>query len=165
MLWRVNKSYSNVLGHRLVETKEIRQWGRVLGDKHEAICGKEGNLTMEKIASDIMSTELITISHSATVVQVARILARNKISGMPVVDEGKVVGVVSEADILTAAGDTTVDWVMSSDIVSVTPDTPVDEIIVILKERSIKRVLVTDRAGDLVGIVSRADIVAAMALD
>jgi len=120
---------------------------------------------MEKIASDIMSTELITISHSATVVQVARILARNKISGMPVVDEGKVVGVVSEADILTAAGDTTVDWVMSSDIVSVTPDTPVAEITAILKQRSIKRVLVTDRAGDLVGIVSRADIVAAMALD
>ena len=96
---------------------------------------------------------------------VARILARNKISGMPVVDEGKVVGVVSEADILTAAGDTTVDWVMSSDIVSVTPDTPVGEITAILKQRSIKRVLVTDRAGDLVGIVSRADIVAAMALD
>jgi predicted transcriptional regulator len=131
----------------------------------EQYVAKRGIVTMEKIASDIMSTELITISHSATVVQVARILARNKISGMPVVDEGKVVGVVSEADILTAAGDTTVDWVMSSDIVSVTPDTPVAEITAILKQRSIKRVLVTDRAGDLVGIVSRADIVAAMPLD
>ncbi len=119
---------------------------------------------MAKTAKDIMTTDLITTTSSATVVQVARVLARNGISGMPVVDAGKVVGVVSEADILTAAGDTTVDWVMSSDIVSVTPDTPVSGITAILKQRSIKRVLVTDHAGNLVGIVSRADIVAAMPL-
>jgi acetoin utilization protein AcuB len=119
---------------------------------------------MEKTASDIMTTELITTRPSATVLEAARMLAVNRIGAMPVVSEGKLVGIVTEADILTAAGDTTVDWVMSGDVVAVRPDTPVPEIIAILKQRHLRRVLVTDADGDLVGIVSRSDIIAAMPL-
>ncbi len=119
---------------------------------------------MDRTASDIMTSELITAHPSATVLEVARVLAKNRISGMPVVSEGKVVGVVSEADILTPAGDTTVDWVMTANVVAVRPETPVSEIIEILKQRHLKRVLVTDAAGNLVGIVSRSDIIAAMPL-
>ncbi len=120
---------------------------------------------MEKTAADIMTTELITARPSATVLEAARMLAKNRISGMPVVSAGKVIGVLSEADILTAAGDTTVDWVMTTKVVAVRPDTPIPEIIEILKQRHLKRVLVTDAAGDLIGIVSRSDIIAAMPLD
>ena len=120
---------------------------------------------MEKTARDIMTTDLITTTPSATVVELAQLLARNKISGMPVVDAGEVVGVVSEADILTAAGQTTIEWVMTNEIFSVTPETPISEITKVLKAHGIKRVLVLDEAENLIGIVSRSDIVAARAFE
>ena len=127
---------------------------------------------MVKTASDIMTPRVVTTTASATVAEVAKSLAQNKISGMPVVAEGevpsllnKVVGIISEADILRAPAGAPVESVMSRDVVSVSPDTPVEEIIKRLAERNIKRVPVIDEAGRLVGIVSRADIVVAMAAE
>ena len=125
---------------------------------------------MAKTARDIMTTRVITTTAAATVGEVARALAHNGISGMPVVGEGdvvglrsKVVGIISEADILTAAMGAPVEAVMSREVVSVGPDTPISDIIKRLAQKSIKRVPVIDGAGNLMGIVSRADIVAAMA--
>ena len=118
---------------------------------------------MAKTASDIMTTEVVTTTTCATVAEVANLLAENRISGLPVVSEGKVVGVVSEADILTAAEDATVESVMACEVVSVGPDTCVTEVAKVLADRGIKRVPVIDCAGNLAGIVSRADLVAAMA--
>ncbi len=127
---------------------------------------------MVKTASDIMTPRVVTTTASATVAEVAKSLAQNRISGMPVVTEGevrgllnKVVGIISEADILKAPAGAPVESVMSREVVSVSPDTPIEEIIKRLAERNIKRVPVIDEAGRLVGIVSRADIVIAMAAE
>ncbi len=125
---------------------------------------------MAKTARDIMTARVVTTTASATVAEVAKLLTDNGISGMPVVGEGevvglrsKVIGIISEADILTASKDAPVESVMSREVVSVGPDTPISEVIKRLAQRSIKRVPVIDDAGNLMGIVSRADIVAAMA--
>ena len=118
---------------------------------------------MQQTARDIMTTEVVTTSPAATVSEVAAALTANKISGMPVVEAGQVVGIISEADILGASQDAAVDSLMVSDVVSVEPDVAVEEIATQLADRGIKRVPVIDSAGSLVGIVSRADIVAAMA--
>lgn len=130
---------------------------------------EEGPLT-EKTARDIMTTRVVTTTASATVAEVATALARNRISGIPVVAEGevpglftKVVGVVTEADILTAPMAAPVEAVMARDVVSVGPETSLSEIVKTLAHRNIKRVPVIDSAGHLVGIVSRADVVAAIA--
>ncbi len=127
---------------------------------------------MVKTASDIMTPRVVTTTALATVAEVTKSLAQNRISGMPVVAEGevpgllnKVVGIISEADILKAPAGAPVESVMSREVVSVSPDTPVEEIIKRLAERNIKRVPVIDEAGRLVGIVSRADIVIAMAAE
>ena len=127
---------------------------------------------MVKTASDIMTPRVVTTTASATVAEVAKSLAQNRISGMPVVTEGevrgllnKVVGIISEADILKAPAGAPVESVMSREVVSVSPDTPIEEIIKRLAERNIKRVPVIDEAGRLVGIVSRADIVTSMAAE
>lgn len=125
---------------------------------------------MAKTARDIMTARVVTTTASATVAEVAKLLTDNGISGMPVVGEGevvgllsKVIGIVSQADILAAPMDAPVESVMSREVVSVGPDTPITEIIKSLAQKSIKRVPVIDGAGNLMGIVSRADIVAAMA--
>ncbi|MDP6561102.1 MAG: CBS domain-containing protein, partial [Candidatus Binatia bacterium] len=85
------------------------------------------------------------------------------ISGAPVVDqEGKLLGIVSGADIVGKQGKQ-VKSIMSKSIHSVAEDTPVEQVAMVLTTHQIKRVPVM-RGGKLVGIVSRADIVRAIAM-
>jgi CBS domain-containing protein len=117
-----------------------------------------------KTAKDIMTTRVVTVKPSTPIADAARLLVRRKISGVPVVDEKdktKVVGILTEADLLAApAGAKTVAEVMRKRVISVSPETPIDEIVAILVKRKIKRVPVLD-GGKLVGIVSRIDVLRA----
>jgi CBS domain-containing protein len=107
-----------------------------------------------KTAKDVMTTRVVTVNPSTSIEDAARLLVRRKISGVPVVDEKdktKVVGILTEADLLAApSGAKTVADVMKKRVVSVSPDTSVDEIAEILVKKKIKRVPVID-AGKLVG--------------
>lgn len=122
---------------------------------------------MVETAQDIMTVAVVTTTPSATVADVAEALAKHHVSGMPVVsgDEDKVVGIITDADVLTAAEGATVDSVMTRQTISVQPDTPIGQIIQILTDGGIRRVPVIDWTGVLVGIVSRADIITAMAAE
>jgi CBS domain-containing protein len=117
-----------------------------------------------KTAKDIMTTRVVTVKPSTPIADAARLLVRRKISGVPVVDEKdktKVVGILTEADLLAApAGAKTVAEVMRKRVISVSPETPIDEIVAILVKRKIKRVPVLE-GGKLVGIVSRIDVLRA----
>jgi CBS domain-containing protein len=117
-----------------------------------------------KTAKDIMTTRVVTVKPSTPIADAARLLVRRKISGVPVVDEKdktKVVGILTEADLLAApSGAKTVAEVMRKRVISVAPDTSVDDIAATLVKRKIKRVPVLD-GGKLVGIVSRIDVLRA----
>jgi len=120
-------------------------------------------VVMALTAKDIMTKRVVTVSPSTTVKELTELLAAKKISGVPVVDEQKrVVGIVTEADVLAHPGAKTVEEIMTKKVISVAPDTPVEEIAKLLAKKKIKRVPVIDK-GKLVGIVSRADIVKAFA--
>lgn len=143
-------------------------------------------------AMDIMTSEVVTVGEDASVQRVAKLLAERGISAVPVVDsKNRVIGMVSEGDLLhrmetgterrrswwldmmssTAklAGDYIkshsgkVKDVMTEDVISVTETTPVADIAVMLEANRIKRVPVL-RDGKLVGIVSRANLVRALAM-
>jgi len=110
------------------------------------------------LARDIMTPDVIAIGPDATVQEAARVLADYHISGMPVVDgDNAMVGIVTEADIIGKEGDHVSD-IMTSRVISVTEQTGVDEIALILTGNRFKRVPVL-RGDKIVGIVSRADIV------
>ncbi|HET9921701.1 MAG TPA: CBS domain-containing protein [Ktedonobacteraceae bacterium] len=117
------------------------------------------------IASDIMTRKVCTISPEASAQEAAQLLYQKRISGAPVVDaEGRLIGIITEADIISKVHreGLRVGDIMSHEVTVVTEDTSVGEIAQLLTERKIKRVpVVTD--GKLVGIVSRADIVHAVA--
>ncbi len=137
---------------------------------------------------EVMTKAVVTARPGATLKEAALLLAENGISGLPVVnDEGAVVGVVSEADILakeTAAEserhgvahwllDTrdpwletrfaarTVEEAMSSPVQTIDPDRPVVEAATRMLEEGINRLPVVDPDGTLVGLVSRGDLVRA----
>jgi len=119
---------------------------------------------MALTAKDIMTKRVVTVSPCTTVKEFTELLAAKKISGVPVVDEQKrVIGIATEADVLAHPGAKTVEEIMTKRVISVKPDTPVEEIAKLLAKKKIKRVPVIDEKGKLVGIVSRADIVKAFA--
>src|ERR1700751_1567811 len=143
-------------------------------------------------AMDVMTSEVITVDENATVQEAAKLLAEHGISAVPVVDkDNQVIGMVSEGDLLhraetgterrrswwldmmastnTLAGDYIkshsgkVKDVMTRTVHSVTETTPVGDIALLLETNRIKRVPVV-RDGKLVGIVSRANLVRALAM-
>ncbi len=114
-------------------------------------------------AKDMMTRDVITVSPAMTVKNLAMTLIKNQISGAPVVDKaGKIIGVVSESDIVAKKGKD-VKSIMSKKIISVREDTPVKEIAKMMTTHHIKRLPVMND-GKLVGIISQADIVSAIAL-
>ncbi|MGH2829451.1 MAG: CBS domain-containing protein, partial [Actinomycetota bacterium] len=143
-------------------------------------------------ASDIMTSPVITVGAETPVREIAALLFKHRISGVPVVEDERLVGLVSEADLLhrheigtDQFAQTGSGWLrlfsvdrapaeyvksharrardlMTRKIVSVAPDTPVAEIATLLETRGIKRVPVL-RGAQLVGIVSRSDLVHALA--
>ena len=115
------------------------------------------------IAKDIMTKKVITVMPLTTVKNLAKTLSGNNISGVPVVDQrGKVMGIVSEADVVAKSGKQ-VKGIMSKNVVSVNEETEVEEIARLLTTHRFNRVPVL-RQGKLVGIVSRADIIRAIAM-
>jgi CBS domain-containing protein len=110
----------------------------------------------------IMTRDVKVASPDELVEDVAKRLAFHNVTGLPVEDwDGRVIGVVSELDVIGRINETIRD-VMTADVVSVAPDTPVDRAATLMAERGIKRLPVL-AGGKLVGILSRADIVRALA--
>ena len=137
-----------------------------------------------------MSTTLFTVERQTPVRDVIRLLIDQRISGVPVVDDGAVVGIISEGDLILRerayrqrggmtflaqqlfedheklaveyrkAHGLVAEDVMTEPVVTILPGTPVEEIAHLMAERHIKRVPVVEH-GKLVGIVSRGDILRA----
>ena len=143
-------------------------------------------------AMDVMVRAVITIKPDDTVAEAVDLFARHDISALPVVDDNDtVVGIISEADLVhreeigtevqrpwwleavtpasTLAKEFAkshgrrVDEVMSNHIISASEDTPLAEIATLLERHRIKRVPIL-RDGKLVGIVSRSNLIQALAL-
>ncbi|MBI5112396.1 MAG: CBS domain-containing protein [Rhodovulum sp.] len=142
-------------------------------------------------ASDIMATSVVTVTPDTPVQEVAALLLQHRISAVPVVDpDGRPIGIVSEGDLIRRAeagtGHERSWWlkllmgrdvlaaeyvkehalragdVMTRELVTAAPDTPVAEIASLLERHRIKRVPIV-RDGRLVGIVSRANLLHALA--
>ena len=115
-------------------------------------------------AGDIMSAPAITVPAASTRTAIADTLTRHRISAVPVVgDSGQVVGLVSEHDLLAKSGDVAGE-LMTTAVISVTEDTAIEDIRHLLIDRRIRRVPVL-RGGEIVGVVSRGDVVATMATE
>ena len=113
-------------------------------------------------AKEIMTRDIITVSPSMKIKDLAMTLIKNQISGAPVAGkDGRILGVVSEADIIGKKGKD-VRAIMSKKVISVSEDATVEEVAQLMTTHAIKRLPVMKGAA-IVGIVSRADIVSALA--
>ena len=142
-------------------------------------------------ARDVMVAPVITVKPSTTVKEVAELFLEKKISAAPVIDsQEKLVGIVSEGDLLhrvEAGTDRHRSWwlegfvgndtlaaeyvkshgrkvsdVMTRKVITASPQTPLHEVATLIEKNAIKRVPILEN-GQLVGIVSRANLVQAVA--
>jgi CBS domain-containing protein/rubredoxin len=114
-------------------------------------------------AMDVMTADPITFRPETSVHDAALTLAEHRISGAPVIiDDGTIVGIVSEYDLIARTG-TTVREVMTRDVITVTDTATVDRVRALLVTQRLKRVLVVNAQGRLVGLISRADLVRELA--
>ena len=112
---------------------------------------------------DIMSRYVVTVIEDTSVLEVARILAERRFSGLPVcAADGSVVGMVSDFDLLARDGET-VGEVMSRGVVSVSEDADIREARALLIDQRLARLPVF-KGRELVGIVSRGDILRELVL-
>ena len=141
-----------------------------------------------------MVKEVITVQKDASVEELSELLVKNKISGVPVVDDkGKLVGIATEGDLIIKDSDlhfpryfklldsiiyleslnkfkknlkkflgTKVEDVMTAQIRTVGEETPISDAANMMIKYNINRVPVLDSKDELIGIITRADIVRSM---
>jgi CBS domain-containing protein len=104
-----------------------------------------------------MTGSVISTSPDESVDEAARLLTFHDISGLPVCSDGRVIGVVSEADLIGKSGATVGD-VMTAPAVTVDESTGLERVAELLTQQRIRRLPVVDAGGQLVGVVSRRDV-------
>lgn len=114
-------------------------------------------------AHDVMTPNPVTIKPTESVHYAAQLLSDRHIGGLPVCGpDNTVVGILSEYDLIARSG-STVEDVMSRQIVSVRDSASIDQLRAVLVGQRLKRVPVLNAENQLVGIVSRADLVRELA--
>jgi CBS domain-containing protein/rubredoxin len=114
-------------------------------------------------AIDVMTPDPITFNQDTSVHEAAQTLAEHRISGAPVCDaDGAIVGIVSEYDLIARTG-TTVRDVMTRAVITVQDSDTLDRVRTLLITQRLKRVPVINDKGQLVGLISRADLVRELA--
>jgi CBS-domain-containing membrane protein len=142
-------------------------------------------------ASDVMTSDVVSIKPEATILDAVQLMLERRISGLPVIDaSGTLVGMVTEGDFLRRretgtqrkrgrllefllgpgrlaeeyirASGRQVDEVMTRGVRTVEEDAPLEKIVYLMERHRIKRIPVTQK-GKIVGIVTRANLMRAVA--
>lgn len=120
-----------------------------------------------------MSKDVVTVSSSVTILEAQRIMRESRIRRLPVVEEGKLVGIVTYNDLLEASpskattlsrfeltyllSKMTVAEIMTRHVITVAPDTPIEEAALIMQKHQIGGLPVVERE-EIVGIITESDI-------
>jgi CBS domain-containing protein len=150
---------------------------------------------MLKTVAEVMSHDPVVVKPETPLKEAVQILAERRISGLPVVnDAGKLVGIISETDLmwqetgvtppayvmfldsviylqnpatyerdLHKALGQTVGEVMSKNPLTISPDKPLKEAAKVMQDHKVHRLPVLDSEGQVIGILTRGDVIRAMA--
>lgn len=132
---------------------------------------------------DLMTTDPLTVSAETLLKDAARAMVRNRVSGLPVIGDGALIGIVTEADFLRQEANRdqpyrfslldalfgegpadppsveTVAEVMTEDVITIRPEATIGQAARVMVNKQVKRLPVIDEDGTLIGIISRADVV------
>jgi len=148
-----------------------------------------------KTVKDILTTEVITVSPDTEIVKAAKILMEKRINGIPVVDKGRLVGILCQSDLIAQQkkfpvpslftfldgyisltsekhlekeiqkiAATTVEQAMTPNPVTVTPDTPIDEVATLMVDKNFHTLPVVTE-DELIGVVGKEDVLKLLILE
>ena len=125
-------------------------------------------MTSKPLVADLMTAMPITVRVDQSIERAHELMERHRIRHLPVVEVGQLVGVLSDRELdvaLEAPGidpnEVPVAGVMETDVLTVSPDDPVDEVALKMVERRVGSAVVV-RRGDLVGIFTTIDALRAL---
>ena len=130
-----------------------------LGVIHRNMSIEEQAEMVRRVKREETVEEVITISPEETIDYALFLMEREGIDGLPVIDNGELVGIVTKTDITTREGER-VKEVMTKDVITAKESASVEEIIALMIENSIDRVPIVDDDGKLVGIITIGDLLA-----
>lgn len=114
---------------------------------------------------EIMNKEVATAKSSDLLVNAAKTMLERKIGCVVVVDQEKVVGIVTESDLVRCAASghdpnrTLVKDIMKSPAVTCTPQAPVEEAYAHMRRNNMRHLPIVEKDGTLVGIVTMKDLI------
>ena len=113
---------------------------------------------------DVMTSNPTSCEPSTTVVDAAKVMAQEDVGPVPIVEGGRIVGIVTDRDLVVRVlaegrdpNSTTIGEIASADLVTVQPDSDLNEALNLMAQNQVRRLPVVE--GDqLVGIVAQADV-------
>ena len=125
-------------------------------------------------AKDIMTKDVITTTEDMTLADIAQLMTKTRISGLPVIGKrGKIVGIITAVDLfivmdmiksgdvmengVMAVSNPTVKFAMSTEVIKIKKNTTLDEIIAIMKYKNVYTLPVVE-ANKMVGVIGRRDV-------
>ena len=111
---------------------------------------------------------LWSIHPKASILDALKIMSRRDVGALPVVDEMGLVGIVSERDFVHVIArleqceiERKIDRYMNKDVVTVTPDTTLEECMTIMAEKKVRHLTVLDDK-EMIGLISYGDVIRAL---
>lgn len=137
---------------------------------------KRGVAKLSGVVSDFMATDLVTCSSEDEVDNVWRLMQERSFAGLPVVNRGRVVGMVTQKNLLDSGvifpafeakkgrfkAPSKISSVMKPQVISLPPTATIKEAAGLMLEKNIGRVPIVDKEGKIIGIIDREDIVKAL---
>ena len=120
----------------------------------------------KQTVGDIASKNVISLKVDCNLKDAAKLFSENKIDGAPVMKNGKVVGVFTVTDLIHAFADdkdgATVGDLMSKKVIIINENLKIAKALEILFKKSISRLIIADDDNNLLGIVTRTDLINSM---
>jgi len=118
---------------------------------------------------DVMTTAVLTATKNQTLRHIQALLRENHVTGIPIVEDQRLVGMISIADIITALDkgyiDLPVEERMTKDVISLQDDMPLSFAISCLNKYHYGRYPVLDKEQRLIGIISSSDVIRTLLIE
>ena len=125
---------------------------------------KDFSENVRRRCREIMTRNVQTATREMSLREVAALMRDGDMGAMPIVEAGKLVGIVTDRDIVVRAiaegkrAETAIGEVMTSEIFSVNENDFVFEAIRLMGDKQVRRVPIVNNAGELAGIIAMADV-------
>jgi CBS domain-containing protein len=121
-----------------------------------------------QLAADVMTPEVIGVASVSTVTETAELMRDNHVGDVFVMDGDRLLGILTDRDIVVRVIAPGLDPIMtragqvcSEDLIAVTPETSIEEVVRVMRERAVRRLPVVDDHGRAIGAISIGDLAAA----